>query len=1477
MTDRSFHPTRVRTYSSVVLFLLVLASCLAVIDLDPADVSLILEDTSPDEPVHAISDISSSSASIEGSFVVNMGQVSNDDVRFYANGDPLSIGLLEDGVLFTLKRIDEHRSVANGLGDGAIQRCAFTMRFLGCNEVTPKGVEQTSHISNYYRGNDPSSWHTGIRSFEEVHYRSLYDGVHLRFYFKDGMFKYDLEIDPGADPSQVVMEHKGVDGLSIDPRTGSLVIETPCGVVRDARPLLFPLVGAAAKGTYGDFELIGPCSVSFKVPLGIDPEDGFIIDPGLTYSTFIAGSDADFGKDVDIDDEGNVYVVGMTRSNDFPNTTGAISNSLSDVRDMVVSKLDPTLSTLLFSTYLGGNEGSWGWEEARNVVVVPGEGVYLNGWLECPNFPTTPGVVSQGPIGDYDSIITKLSFDGDLLLSTYVGGTGTESCHGLFIDEAGDVYISGTTDSPDLPTHTGAYCETRAPGRIDLDYFVMKLDSDLSDILYCTYLGGSANEFERTDFLEVAPDGTVYLVGTTESSDLLKGNNGIFPNYAGGNSDGFVCRFDGTLSNVIDSTYIGSPGEDWIEGLEVGSDNTVFISGCTFDYGYPLTQDAFDTDLQVMEATITILDGDLSRVEFSTFMGGDNREAIHALMLNPDETMIYFGGWTWSSDLPTSFGCYDPGFHGICDAMLGAINLTSHELEYLTYIGGNSWDIVDYCGIALNSDGHLVQAGNTRSPDFPVTSGAYQTDFHPNVSGSNIDIFALVLDPRPCPPPPAPQLSAIPGDGEVNLTWELEVEWCKLTGFTVYRGESPSNISEVVASTKDGGFIDAGVLNGRTYYYQASANNSAGEGVRCEPVSATPLGAPSEPTYLEAWSGDGKVHLSWSPPLGTGGGDLSGYRVYRGSTLEGDFIHHKDLGNVTTWTDPDVVLGRIYYYKVLAFNIRNYGPLSDPVQVKASAPPTSPRSLTLNPGDGRVDLEWEEPSSTGGSPLIGYRIHRGWENDSLMVIGIVLPTQTRYTDDTVVNGVQYFYQVSTFTPVGNSTPTEVLPTIPWGPPSRPTNLRTDSQDGAVLLSWEYPELEEFVGEIRFNVHAGTSEDDLTPIMTIIEDTQFLHSGLTNGQTWYYQVTAHTDYGDGPPTDIVNGTPLGRTGAPESLAAAPGDRRVDLTWDEPSDTGGSSVMTYRLYRGEVPDGLQWLQDIVGSATVFTDDTVSNGVTYHYAVSAVTITGEGPRSGQVSVTPSGPPSEPQGFEAVLGDGRVLLSWSPPADDGGSEVIKYQVLRGEPGGAMVVIDEVTTGTIFIDEDLTAGVVYRYSVAAVNVVGPGTQAPTVELKAVVRPGSPLELSVKVRDGSVLISWSSPGSDGGSMLTGYLVLRGQNKQSLSAIADVGTVTSHTDKAVEDGTDYWYSVVAVNAVGEGEATPPVKAKVPTTAEGPGGAPLWLLALIIILIILAIVVVMKLLQGPVTREDEEPEGYEPEEELEGEVADEEEAPPEEDDR
>ncbi|MCK5253769.1 MAG: SBBP repeat-containing protein, partial [Thermoplasmata archaeon] len=475
--------------------------------------------------------------------------------------------------------------------------------------------------------------------------------------------------------------------------------------------------------------------------------------------------------------------------------------------------------------------------------------VFINGFTPAKNFTTTPGVLSRNNSGRHDCIVSKLSTQGTLLASTYIGGSRVEVCRGLIVDDTGDIYLSGTTDSNDFPTTSGSYCETRGPERMDMDNFVMKISGELDTILYSTFIGGTDSEELYENEIEMAADGSIFLGITTQSDDFDTTPNAFGRTYGGGNNDGVVCKLSHDLSTLLASTYIGRKGEDFVMSIDLGSDSTVYVGGDTDnDDGFPLTPDAFDDIQEDVEGFVSIFDEDLTTLIFSSFIGAEKGESAIQVLLSSDEEKLYINGWTQSLELNATIGSYDNSFNGYQDIYMAALNLTSMDCEHLTYFGSAGLETTWYSEVVENGDGHLVMTGFSYHVDFPTTSKANQTVKKQGSGWS--DAFVLIMDPEPCPPPPGPILNATAGDGLVNLTWELDIEWCVIYNYTVYRGTAEGIIDDPIHITPDLKFDDTTIINGVTYYYQVSARNSAGLGSRSEIVTALPLGSPSVVTNL---------------------------------------------------------------------------------------------------------------------------------------------------------------------------------------------------------------------------------------------------------------------------------------------------------------------------------------------------------------------------------------------------------------------------------------------------------------------------------------------------------------------------------------------------------------------------------------------------------------------------------------------------
>jgi hypothetical protein len=298
--------------------------------------------------------------------------------------------------------------------------------------------------------------------------------------------------------------------------------------------------------------------------------DAFVakLDPtgsALVYSTYLGGSEEspfffeDVGRGIAVDAAGHAYVTGLTGSDDFPTTAGAVQPTRRGTGDAFVAKLNPTGSALVYSTYLGGS----GWNDGYGIAVDAAGHAYVTGPTESPNFPTTAGAVQPTHRGSGDAFVAKLNPTGSALVySTYLGGSGYDDGEAIAVDAAGHAYVTGPTESRDFPTTPGAVQPTHGGGYDDA--FVAKLNPTGSALVYSTYLGGSrgglfAEEMGRGIAVDAA--GHAYVTGFTGSDDFPT-TAGAFQPTRRGRDDAFVTRLDlgSTAPPATTSYYVTSTG-----------------------------------------------------------------------------------------------------------------------------------------------------------------------------------------------------------------------------------------------------------------------------------------------------------------------------------------------------------------------------------------------------------------------------------------------------------------------------------------------------------------------------------------------------------------------------------------------------------------------------------------------------------------------------------------------------------------------------------------------------------------------------------------------------------------------------------------------------------------------------------------------------------------------------------------------------
>jgi fibronectin type 3 domain-containing protein len=483
-------------------------------------------------------------------------------------------------------------------------------------------------------------------------------------------------------------------------------------------------------------------------------------------------------------------------------------------------------------------------------------------------------------------------------------------------------------------------------------------------------------------------------------------------------------------------------------------------------------------------------------------------------------------------------------------------------------------------------------------------------------------------------------------------------------------------------------------------------------------IGASSPVAPSAPQSLAATAGSGSVSLTWTASANNGGAAISGYKIYRGTSPNGEAATAVATVTGTSFTDNGLTNGTTYYYKVAAVNSAGTSPQSGeasatPAGVQATVP-TTPQSLTATAGSSTVKLSWSAPSSNGGSPITGYNVYRGTSAGQESATPVATNvTTTSFTDSGLTNGTTYYYTVAAVNAVGVSPQSGEASATPQATvPSAPSGLVASAGNGSVMLSWTVPNSDGGSGITGYNIYRGTSPGSETPYATSVTSS-FTDSSVTNGTTYYYTVAAVNAVGTGPQSAEANATPQPAATvptAPQALTATGSNGAVQLSWSAPASNGGAAVTSYNVYRSTTAGGEGSTPVATGvTGTSYADSPLTNGTTYYYTVAAVNAVGTGPQSAEANATPkAGAPTAPLGLTASGGNGSVGLSWSVPASNGGSPVTGYNIYRStSPGGeGTTAIQAGVTTTSYTDSTVTNGTTYYYKVAAVNAAGTSPQS---------------------------------------------------------------------------------------------------------------------------------------------------------------------------
>ena len=344
--------------------------------------------------------------------------------------------------------------------DGEGRRANLRMKLAGANsDAEPIGLEALPSRSNYFIGNDAARWQTGVPHYARLLYEDIYPGIDLLYYWRaDGSLEYDLVVEPGADPGAVQLRFDGLDKLEIS-ESGDLIVGLGETRIFHRRPVVYQEIDGDRRPVSGAYRIDGLNRVGFQLA-AYDRTLPLVIDPVLEYSTFVGGSDRDREASIAADTDGNVYLTAGVRSGDFPTTMGAFdetNDSAGENTSTAIFKLSPDGTTLLFSTFLAGSEADVPRSHGNQIALDNSGNIYVSGHTMSPDFPTTPGAFDETHNGEFDQFLSVLDPTGsNLLYSTYLGGADRDRRPCIALDDAGDVYLAGQTQSPEMPTTLGA-------------------------------------------------------------------------------------------------------------------------------------------------------------------------------------------------------------------------------------------------------------------------------------------------------------------------------------------------------------------------------------------------------------------------------------------------------------------------------------------------------------------------------------------------------------------------------------------------------------------------------------------------------------------------------------------------------------------------------------------------------------------------------------------------------------------------------------------------------------------------------------------------------------------------------------------------------------------------------------------------------------------------------------------------------------
>lgn len=607
-----------------------------------------------------------------------------------------------------------------------------------------EGVQPLATRVNYLRGAGEQSVRDAP-AYAAVMYRDLYEGVNLTLGSEGGSLKSEFTVQPGTDHRVIKVRYRGAQSVEME-ETGGLLVRTAHGSFREHPPVVYQDLPEGRRYLGAKYFLQGDETAGFLIE-DYDRQLPLVIDPVLTYSSYIGGTRSDTGRAIMLDAGGAMYVAGYTDSNNIP-VQGSIQIYGGNF-DAFVFKLNSSGTQVVFATFIGGT----GDDRAYGLAVDASGSAYACGVTSSTNFPAFNSAqiqVSRG--GARDGFVLKLNPAGNgLVYSSYFGGSGNDTIYGCVLDAFNQLYAVGETNSTNLPVRF-PFRSTNAGG---YDGMLLKVNFN-SALSFATYFGGSADDSGLAIALHTTQL-TPYVTGYTRSTNFPVLNPSQ-PLNAGG-QDAFVTRFNSDGNAVVFSTYLGGSNGTTIlpeQGLTIAVDpfGNTYVGGVTSSTNFPVVAPYQSANKGGLDAFFTKHDSGGNRV-YSSYLGGSGTDVATSMVVDVNRR-IFIAGYTTSVNFPT-FLPTQAAAGGSYDAFLAQIDVNGAPLTFGSYLGGSASD--QAYGVAINVVGEMFLTGSTTSSNFPTQSAYRYTN------AGSMDMFVAKLTAAPVPPAPPVFFSLSPNSG----------------------------------------------------------------------------------------------------------------------------------------------------------------------------------------------------------------------------------------------------------------------------------------------------------------------------------------------------------------------------------------------------------------------------------------------------------------------------------------------------------------------------------------------------------------------------------------------------------------------------------------------------------------------------------------------------------------------------------------